>query len=139
MVYSPFCFYHAYFFMKEKEYVLKSPVSLEAKSSANLWSIKEILKMKKWSSQKTQIIYGSNPIEDQNFFFLNFFFQASLRHCINCIHCDDHFFIFNSFLLFILYDLFHISLTKEILLHSNIIPGIEGSKSFCSIFWVFYS
>ena len=66
MVYSPFRFYHASFFMKEKEYVLKSPVSLEIKSSANLWSI------------------------------------------------------------------------KEILLHLNV-PGIEGSKSFCSIFWVFYS
>ena len=22
------------------------------------------------------------------------FFQASLRNCINCVHCDDHFFIF---------------------------------------------
>ena len=21
------------------------------------------------------------------------FFQASLRNCINCVHCDDHFFI----------------------------------------------
>ena len=36
------------------------------------------------------------------------FFQASLRNCINCVHCDDHFFI--SFPQFI-YDLFHISLT----------------------------
>ena len=35
------------------------------------------------------------------------FFQASLRNCINCIHCDDHFFIFISFPQFI-YDLFHI-------------------------------
>ena len=23
-----------------------------------------------------------------------FFFQASLRNCINCVRCDDHFFIF---------------------------------------------
>ena len=38
------------------------------------------------------------------------FFQASLRNCINCVHCDDHFFIFISFPQFI-YDLFHISLT----------------------------
>ena len=36
-----------------------------------------------------------------------FFFQASLRNCINCVHCDDRFFIFISFLQFI-YDLFHI-------------------------------
>ena len=38
------------------------------------------------------------------------FFQASLRDCINCVHCDDHFFIFISFSQLI-YDLFHISLT----------------------------
>ena len=25
-----------------------------------------------------------------------FFFQASLRNCINCVHCDDHFYIFRS-------------------------------------------
>ena len=41
------------------------------------------------------------------------FFQASLRNCINCVHCDDHFFIFISFPQFI-YDLFHISLTLVI-------------------------
>ena len=34
-------------------------------------------------------VTGSNPLE-----VLNFFFQASLRNCINCVHCDDHFFIF---------------------------------------------
>ena len=27
---------------------------------------------------------------------LIFFFQASLRNCINCVHCDDHFFIFRK-------------------------------------------
>ena len=37
-------------------------------------------------------------------------FLASLRNCIDCVHCDDHFFIFISFPQFI-YDLFHISLT----------------------------
>ena len=37
-------------------------------------------------------VTGSNPVE-----VLNFFFQASLRNCINCVHCDDHFFIFISF------------------------------------------
>ena len=52
------------------------------------------MKMKKWSSQWTQ--------------FLN------LRNYINCVHCDDHFFIFNSFPQFI-YDLFHTSLTVYIL------------------------
>ena len=32
-------------------------------------------------------VTGSNPVEVLNFF------QASLRNCINCVHCDDHFFI----------------------------------------------
>ena len=49
-------------------------------------------------------VTGSNPVEVLKFF------QASLRNCINCVHCDDHFFIFISFPQFI-YDLFHISLT----------------------------
>ena len=40
-----------------------------------------------------------------------FFFQAPLRNCINCVHCNDHFLIFTSFLQFI-YDLFHISLKE---------------------------
>ena len=48
-------------------------------------------------------VTGSNPVEVLNFF------QASLRNCINCVHCDDHFFIFISFPQFI-YDLFYISL-----------------------------
>ena len=33
---------------------------------------------------------GSSPAEVLNFF------QASLRNCINYVHCDDHFFIFNK-------------------------------------------
>ena len=45
----------------------------------------------------------SNPVEVLNFS------QASLHNCINCVHCDNHFFIFISFPQFI-YDLFHISL-----------------------------
>ena len=47
----------------------------------------------------------SNPVE-----VLNFFFQASSYNCINCVHCDDHFFIFISFPQ-VISDLFHISLT----------------------------
>ena len=35
-------------------------------------------------------VMGSNPVEVLNFF------QASLRNCINCVHCDDHFFIFKG-------------------------------------------
>ena len=40
----------------------------------------------KWRGHE---VTGSNPVEILNFF------QASLRNCINCVHCDDHFFIFN--------------------------------------------
>ena len=56
-------------------------------------------------------VTGLNPVEVQNFFF----FQASLLNCINCVRCDDHFFISISCPQFI-YDLFHISLTIRILL-----------------------
>ena len=48
------------------------------------------------ASHRYHEVTGSNPVE-----VLNFFFQASLRNCINCIHCDDHFFIFISFPQFI--------------------------------------
>ena len=44
------------------------------------------------ASHRYREIMGSNPVE-----VLNFFFQASLRNCINCVHCDDHFFIFQNY------------------------------------------
>ena len=75
------------------------------------------MKMKKWSSQWTQFMQllkeawkkfrtstAFEPVKVLNFF------HASLRNCINRVHCDDHFFIFISFPQF-KYDLFHISLT----------------------------
>ena len=60
----------------------------------------------------------SRPVEVPNFF------QASLRNCINCVHCDDHFH-FISFLQFII-DLFHISETKIILLSLLYVKGLNG-------------
>ena len=60
------------------------------------------------SGGKIREVTGSNPVEVLNFF------QASLRNCINCVHCDDHFFIFISLPQFI-YDLFHISLETSLL------------------------
>ena len=36
-------------------------------------------------------VTGSNPIEVLNFL------GASLRNCINCVHCDNHFFIFGTY------------------------------------------
>ena len=45
-------------------------------------------------------------------------YQASLRSGINCVHCDNHFFIFILFPQFI-YDLFQILLTKNIIILIN--------------------
>ena len=45
-------------------------------------------------------------------------YQASLCSGINCVHCDNHFFIFISFPQFI-YDLFQILLTKNIIILIN--------------------
>ena len=36
------------------------------------------------------------------------FFQPSLRNCINCVHCDDHFFILISFPHFVSYMIYFI-------------------------------
>ena len=61
-----------------------------------------------WRWEQVNIIVGSCvPVKEMS---VNVF-QASLRNCINCVHCDNHFFIFISFPPF-KYDLFHISLTK---------------------------
>ena len=40
------------------------------------------------TSHRYRQVTGSNPVEVLDFF------QASLRNCINCVHYDDHFFIF---------------------------------------------
>ena len=61
------------------------------------------------ASHRYREVTGSNTVEVLNFF------QASLRNCINYVHCDDHFFFFISFPQFI-YDLFHMSLTLRDLL-----------------------
>ena len=58
----------------------------------------------------------SNPVEVLNFS------QASLHNCINCVHCDNHFFIFILFPQFI-YDLFHISLALK--------PLMLGASHLC--------
>ena len=41
------------------------------------------------ASHRYREVTGSNPVEVLNFF------QASLRNCINCVHCDDHFLHFH--------------------------------------------
>ena len=76
----------------------------------HIWKCGNEMKMKKWLSQWTQFINCVKKPE-KNSGLQTFFFQASLRNCINCIHCNNHFFIFISFPQF-MYDLFHISLKK---------------------------
>ena len=68
--------------------------------------------------------HGFKPRWSPEFFF---FFRLLYAICINCVHCDDHFFMFISFPQFI-YDLFHISLTVmwKLLSSKN---GTIGSKS----------
>ena len=77
------------------------------------------MKMKKWSKKKKiRTSTGFEPVTSRyrcdvlpmSYEATESFFQASLRNCIYCVHCDDHFFIFISFPQFI-YDLFYISLT----------------------------
>ena len=58
------------------------------------WGAREALVVSCWDillrthCHRYREVKGSNPVEVLNFF------QASLRKCINCVHCDDHFFIF---------------------------------------------
>ena len=91
--------------------------------------------MKKWSSQWTQFMQlrkeawkKNNSVQTPLKSWI-FFFHASLRNCINCFHCDDHFFIFISFPQFI-FDWFHISLTI-----SNSLPTNEDICSSLIITW----
>ena len=49
--------------------------------------VNDILRKLKWKKK----IQDFNPVEVLNFF------QASLLNCINCVHCDDHFFTFIKF------------------------------------------
>ena len=41
-----------------------------------------------WENQSRRVLHRHLCIMN--------FFQASLRNCINCVHCDDHFFIFTE-------------------------------------------
>ena len=42
-----------------------------------------------FASHRYREVTASNPVEVLNIF------QASLRNCINCVHCDDHFLHFH--------------------------------------------
>ena len=96
----------------------------------------EKVKMNKWSSQWTQRqwlhssvgrashwyreVTGSNHVEVLDVF------RASLRNCINCVHCDDHvlIFIFNHWfvavdlLTFYIFDVYTIKILRTISLVS---------------------
>ena len=73
------------------------------------------------ASHRYREVTGLNPVE-----VLIFFFQASLRNCLNCVHCDDHFFIFILFPQFI-YDLFHIECFHSRGRHLCKFIGTKGS------------
>ena len=57
--------------------------------------------VKEMSGTGNREVTGSNPVEVLNFF------QASLRNCINCVHCDDHFFIFSVSIVQFLFNLLY--------------------------------
>ena len=57
--------------------------------------------VKEMSGTGNREVTGSNPVEVLNFF------QASLRNCINCVHCDDHFFIFSLSIVQFLFNLLY--------------------------------
>ena len=73
----------------------------------------------------------SNPVEVLNFF------QASLRNCINCVHCDDHFLIFIWFPQFI-YDFFLISLTNVVVVVVSLEPRLFHKGSLFAFTMLFY-
>ena len=57
--------------------------------------------VKEMSGTGNREVTGSNPVEVLDFF------QASLRNCINCVHCDDHFFIFSVSIVQFLFNLLY--------------------------------
>ena len=57
--------------------------------------------VKEMSGTGNREVTGSNPVGVLNFF------QASLRNCINCVHCDDHFFIFSVSIVQFLFNLLY--------------------------------
>ena len=57
--------------------------------------------VKEMSGTGNREVTGSNPVEVLNFF------QASLRNCINYVHCDDHFFIFSVSIVQFLFNLLY--------------------------------
>ena len=61
------------------------------------------------ASHRYREVTGSNPVEVLNFF------QASLRNCINCVHCDDHFFIF----------VFYFSCTRSLMLELSTLKELQ--------------
>ena len=57
--------------------------------------------VKEMSGTGNREVKGSNPVEVLNFF------QASLRNCINSVHCDDHFFVFSVSIVQFLFNLLY--------------------------------
>ena len=93
--------YMIYFIYRQHSFLSRKHMNPQLTRSRRQWLHSSVGR----ASHRYRDVTGSNSVEVLNFF------PASLRNCINCVHCYDHFFIFVSFPQFI-YDLFHISLTR---------------------------
>ena len=90
------CDDHFFIFMSFLQFIYDIfHISLTHFFHGNIWThnlpasnisgfIAQLVRASHWYREVT----GSNPVEVLNFF------QASLCNCINCVHRDDHFFIF---------------------------------------------
>ena len=89
--------YMIYFIYRQHSFLSRKHMNPQLTCSRRQWLHSSVGR----ASHRYRDVTGSNPVEVLNFF------QASHRNCINCVHADDHFFIFISFPQFI-YDLIHI-------------------------------
>ena len=80
--------YMIYFIYHEHSFLSREHMNPQLTCSQRQWLHSSVGR----ASHRYREVTGSNPVEVLNFFF----FQASLHNFINCVHCDDHFFIFNT-------------------------------------------
>ena len=59
------------------------------------------------ASHRYREVTGSNLVEVLNLF------QTSLRNCINCVHCDDHFFAFSFYTVYNQPDISDVSSSRK--------------------------
>ena len=71
-----------------KSFLSQEHMNPQLTCSQRQWLHSSVGRASHWYCEVT----GSNPVEVLNLF------QASLCNCMNCVHCDDHFFISKSLL-----------------------------------------